>query len=119
MQRTTSCSAITSRSGEERKSLAPPAPARRWIKMGRKKPTKDREFLEFKLQILNDYISHREHMVQNFNIDVEKASILFSPQDFSGVVVHIKNAVGKLWAADRSTDLIKTDLAHAHARFNT
>ena len=83
--------------------------------MARKQPVEDRDVLKFKFQALQDYISHHERKLDQFQIDLGKAVVLRDRGDSGGSLDRVVESLLVLYSADPSTSLIDADLADARA----
>jgi hypothetical protein len=86
--------------------------------MARKQPTEDRDVLKFKLGALHDHITHHERVLEQLQIDLQKAPLSISPRDLDGFVDRVLDALDKLYQPAPSVSALEQDLAEARARFN-
>ena len=86
--------------------------------MAGKQPAEDRDVLKFKLDALQEYISFHERVVDQLQVDLQKAALPIPPRDLIGFVDRVQHAVDEAYQAGPSGSAFEQDLAEARARFN-
>jgi hypothetical protein len=86
--------------------------------MTRKQPAEDRDVLKFKLDAVQEYISFRERVLDQLQVDLQKAALSIPPRDLIGFVDRVQHAVDEAYQVLPSGSAFEQDLAEARARFN-
>jgi hypothetical protein len=78
--------------------------------MAGKMSSDDKNLMELKLKVLNDYLAHHDQALKQFDIDIQKAEIRCNPEHFGDFASRVLDAIDKVYTAGPATSLIAADL---------